>query len=322
MIKDMLSRAHIRKRRALHCLFGLLAVAAVGSLTSSCTTMRPASDESLQLRIEEVVSGFRGDVGVYVRHLRTGETASIQSDSLFPTASMIKVPILIKTFDAIEAGTLDSTQELVYRDSLYYPGVDVLGSFKDGEKIQLRKVALLMTSLSDNTASLWLQHLCGGGEAINRWLSARGFEATRMNSRTEGRRGDWEVYGWGQTSPREIAELLVLIRRGEAVSPTADEEMYRLLSKTYWDDKALSQIPPSVLAASKQGAVDQSRSEVVLVHAPHGDYVFSVITKNQEDERWTPDNEGEVLLRRVSRLLWTHFEPQSTWKPARGIASN
>lgn len=85
----------------------------------------------------------------------------------------------------------------MYRDSLYYPGMDLLGSFKDGEKIQLRKAAFLMTALSDNTASLWLQHLCGGGEAINRWLSDHGFQATRMNSRTEGRRKFWEVYGWG-----------------------------------------------------------------------------------------------------------------------------
>jgi beta-lactamase class A len=50
--------------------------------------------------------------------------------------------------------------------------------------------------------------------------------------------------------------------------------------------KRLSQIPPTVQVASKQGAVNQSRSEVVLVNAPSGDYVFCVITKNQQDESW------------------------------------
>lgn len=297
--------------------FGILCFFVAGSV-SSCASTRTAPSDSLQGSLEQVVTGFEGDVGIYVRHLRTGETASIQADSLFPTASMIKVPILIKTYDAIESGALDSTQELVYRDSLYYPGVDLLGSFKDGEKIQLKKVAFLMTALSDNTASLWLQHLCGGGEAINRWLDGRGYEATRMNSRTEGRREDWEIYGWGQTSPREMAELLITISRGEAVSPAADEEMHRLLSKSYWDEHALSQIPPWVGVASKQGAVDASRSEVALVHAPGGDYVFSVITKNQADVRWTPDNEGWVLLREVSRLLWNHFEPGSRWSSDSG----
>lgn len=298
----------------------MMFAASLGGLLSSCVTTRPALDDAaLQQKLEEIAGEFDGDVGIYVRHLQSGETAAIQADSLFPTASMIKVPILIKTFEAIDSGALAYHQELVYRDSLYYPGVDLLGSFKDGEKVQLAKVVFLMTALSDNTASLWLQHLCGGGEAINRWLSENGFEGTRMNSRTSGRRSDWEMYGWGQTTPREMAELLVMIREGEDVNRAASEEMYRTLSKSYWDDEALSQLPPWIGVASKQGAVNRSRSEVVLVHAPHGDYVFCVITKNQADERWTHDNEGSVLLRDVSRLVWNHFEPESDWAPAPGI---
>ncbi|UCD38677.1 MAG: hypothetical protein JSW54_04145 [Fidelibacterota bacterium] len=82
---------------------------------------------------------------------------------------------------------------------------------------------------------------------------------------------------------------------------------------------ALSEIPPTIQAASKQEAVNQSRSEVVLVNAPSGDYVFAVITKNQEDESWGRENEGFVLLRTISRLLWQTFEPDSDWQPAAGI---
>jgi beta-lactamase class A len=116
-----------------------------------------------------------------------------------------------------------------------------------------------------------------------------------------------------------MAELLVRIREGRAVSPDASERMYRNLTRIYWDGEALSQIPPTVQTASKQGAVNQSRSEVVLVHAPSGDYVFCVITKNQQDESWEANNEGFVLLRKISRMLWQHFEPKSDWSPAVGV---
>jgi beta-lactamase class A len=92
--------------------------------------------------------------------------------------------------------------------------------------------------------------------------------------------------------------------------------MYRNLIRIYWDGEALSQIPPYVQAASKQGAVNQSRSEVALVNAPGGDYAFCVITKNQQNESWERSNAGFVLLRDVSRTLWNHFEPKSGWKPA------
>jgi beta-lactamase class A len=172
-----------------------------------------------------------------------------------------------------------------------------------------------MITTSDNTASLWLQGLVGGA-AINEWLGAHGFDSTRVNSRVPGREDARSRYGWGQTTPREIAELLVMIREEKAVSPAASQEMYRHLTRIYWNAQALSQIPPWVQAASKQGAVDQSKSEVVLVNAPSGDYVFSVITKEQEDQRWVEDNEGYVLIRKVSALLWKTFEPEHPWSPA------
>ena len=175
-----------------------------------------------------------------------------------------------------------------------------------------------MITTSDNTASLWCQSLAGTGTAINEWLDKNGFSITRVNSRTPGREANRTKYGWGQTSPREMAELLVKIREGKVISERASERIYRNLIRIYFDSQALSQIPPYIQAASKQGSVDQSKSEVVLVNAPHGDYVFCVITKNQKDDRWESDNEGYVLIRNISRLLWEEFE-SSDWKPAAKI---
>ena len=82
---------------------------------------------------------FNGDVGIYVRHLKSGRTVAINADSIFPTASMIKIPITIGMFDKIEKGEIDYHSELIYKDSLLYAGVDILGSFKSGEKIALGK---------------------------------------------------------------------------------------------------------------------------------------------------------------------------------------
>lgn len=273
-------------------------------------------DEALRRQLEPLVSRFHGDAGIYIRHLRTGKEVAIHADTIFPTASMVKVPITIGVFNQIEKGRIAYDSLLTYRDSLLYEGDDILGSFKDGEKIALSKVMMLMITTSDNTASLWCQQLAGTGTAINSWLAANGFRDTRVNSRTEGRRDDWRRYGWGQTTPREMSTLLVRIRDGEVISPRASERIYRNLTRIYWDENALAEIPPYVQVASKSGWVSRSRSEVALVHAPHGDYVFCVLTKNQNDERFTYDNEGSVLLRAVSRILWNYFEPQSGWKPA------
>lgn len=273
-------------------------------------------DKALRQKIQSLVSGFLGDVGIYVEHLKTGKMVAINADAIFPTASMIKIPITIGMLNKIEKGKIDYDTILTYKDSLLYEGEDILGSFKDSEKIELAKVLMLMITTSDNTASLWCQSLAGTGTEINGWLMNNGFKDTRVNSRTPGRQNDWRKYGWGQTTPREMAELLIRIHRGKVVSARASERIYRNLIRIYFDSEALSQIPPYIQVASKSGAVDQSRSEVVLVNAPHGDYVFCVITKNQKDESWTSNNEGYVLLRNISKLLWKYFEHDSKWKPA------
>ncbi len=278
-----------------------------------------STDRVLTEKLSALARDFKGDIGIYVRHLKTNKTVAINADTIFPTASMIKVPITIGMFSKIEAGAIRYDSVLVYKDSLLYAGEDILGSFKQGEKISLSKVLMLMITTSDNTASLWCQSMAGTGTAINQWLSDNGFQKTRVNSRTPGRESNRSRYGWGQTTPKEMAELLVKIREGEVISARASERIYRNLIRIYWDTEALSQIPPYVQVASKSGAVDRSKSEVVLVNAPHGDYVFCVITKNQQDQRWEPDNEGYVIIRKISSLLWNYFEPKSKWQPAKGI---
>ncbi|HTY36531.1 MAG TPA: serine hydrolase, partial [Bacteroidota bacterium] len=98
--------------------------------SSSQITRSAYVDAALQQKLESAVQGFKGNVGVYVRNLKTGQMAAVNQDTLFPTASMIKVSILCGIFDKIEKGELKYNQELLYRDSLKYDD-GVTGSFRD-----------------------------------------------------------------------------------------------------------------------------------------------------------------------------------------------
>ena len=88
--------------------------------------------------------------------------------------------------DKIQKGELKYDSALTYKDSLLYDGSDILGSFKNDEKILLKKVMMLMLTTSDNTASLWLQSLAGKGTRINEIMDSLGLVNTRVNSRTPG----------------------------------------------------------------------------------------------------------------------------------------
>lgn len=276
-------------------------------------------DTALEARLQALAARVEGGTGIYVRHLATGRGALVRADELFPTASIIKVPILIATFDQVARGLLPYDTVLTWADSLRYGDDDgLVNQLRDGARLPLNQATLMMITTSDNAASLLLQALVGGGAAINTWLAANGFDSTRVNSRTPGRREIWERYGWGQTTPREIAEMVARIRAGTVVNPAASDQMYRHLTRIHWNGEALSQLPPWVQAASKQGMVSRARGEVVLVNAPGGDYVFAVLTRDQADTSEGRDNQGFVLIRAVSRLLWEEFVPDHPWTPPEG----
>lgn len=274
------------------------------------------TDDKLQKKIQEAIGGFNGDIGIYVKNIRTGKIVAINADTVFPTASIVKVPILIGIMDKIEKGELTYDSTLVYKDSLLYEGEDILGAFKNDEKISLKKVMMLMLTTSDNTASLWLQSLAGKGARINEILDSLGMVYTRVNSRTPGRENNRTQYGWGQTTPKEMGTIFEKIYHNEIFSVAACDRMMRCLGRNYWDlNEAISQVPPSIEVFSKNGCVNASRSEVLLVNAPHNPYIFCIFTKNNKDIQWTHANEAWTVARKISLMLWKYFEPKNKWAP-------
>ena len=263
-------------------------------------------NRKLQKNVDALVKDYNGDIGVYIKSLKTGKVVQLNADTIFPTASIVKVPILVGVMDKINKGELTYHQEQAYHDSMLYAGVDILGSFKNGEKIELSKLLMLMLSMSDNTASLWLQKLAGTGTAINQLMEKNGFAHTRVNSKTIGREKDRSQYGWGQTTPKEMASIFEKMYRGQIISDSVSKKMIRLLGRNYWDEEALSEISSTTFVASKSGAVDASRDEILLVMAKEP-YILSIFTKNNKDRSWNGNNEAWVLTRKISKLAFEYY---------------
>lgn len=265
-------------------------------------------DRRLDAEIRQLTSGFKGEIGVYIKTLRTGKTVEIQADTTFPTASIVKVPLLMGIMDRIGRGSLKYHDTLTWLDTIRYdPGEDIIPYLKVGTRIELSKVMMLMMTISDNNASLWLQAIAGGGSAVNEMLDRYGYHHTRVNSRTPGRESSRGIYGWGQTTPREMARIFEDIIRYKIFDSAGCDRMMRVMGRQYWDEEALSAIPPNVFVASKNGAVNASRSEVLYVNGPEP-YILSIFTKNNEDRSWETGNEAWVLTRKISKLVWGHHQ--------------
>ncbi|MBD1426778.1 serine hydrolase [Sphingobacterium arenae] len=291
--------------------YGLLTVL-LFSITSISYAQK--NDTKLEHILQNEIKAFQGDVGIFVQHFKKNRTVSIQADTIFPTASLVKVPILVGVFNKINLGKLKLNTPYIYDAKRVYGGSGLMQFYKDSTQTNLSTMISLMLTYSDNVTSIWCQELAGGGKEINQLMDSLDLPNTKVNSRTEGRQQIWEQYGWGQTTPREIAQLMTLIRQGKVITPRLSDKMYRYLKNQYYNGEALSQLPAHIATASKTGALNQTRNEVVFVHAPSGDFVFTVLTKNNKDQRWVVDNEAEVLIRKITRILWNYFEPNGKFK--------
>ena len=70
------------------------------------STVFAQTDTKLTAKLQDAVKGFKGQVGIYVQNLKTGKTVALNADTLFPTASMIKVSIQCGLMDKIEKGEI------------------------------------------------------------------------------------------------------------------------------------------------------------------------------------------------------------------------
>jgi len=74
------------------------------------------TDKKLQAKAEELIKGFNGDIGIYIKDLKTGKIVAINADTIFPTASMVKIPILLGIVEKMKKGKFSYLQPPFYKD--------------------------------------------------------------------------------------------------------------------------------------------------------------------------------------------------------------
>ncbi|MGQ0713890.1 MAG: serine hydrolase [Gemmatimonadaceae bacterium] len=244
-------------------------------------------------------------VGYSVRNVDTGERLERHGDETFPTASLIKVAILVTLFDLVEQKKIALDDPLTVLAIDQVPGSGVLQYFKPGAIITVGDAAWLMIGLSDNTATnLILDRII-----IRRvWekMEALGLPHTKVHSKSFLRIASVAMdssvkYGLGVTTPSEMARLLELIALGKAVSPAADSMMLRML-ETGDNPALLLRYAAGTRAAHKWGGTDQVRTDCALFFRQTR-VVACVLTKDNEDRSWRVDNEAQVTIARMGEAI-------------------
>ena len=264
-----------------------------------------ADTAGLRRTLDSVGDAHHGVVGYAVHNVDTGERLTRRGDETFPTASLIKVPVLVTVFDLVEKGQLALDDKLTVLRIDMVPGSGQLQHLHPGIVITVRDAAWLMTTISDNTATnLLLDRI-----VIRRvWdkMEALGLPHTKVHSKTFQRFTSVAMdssakYGLGVTTPDEMAALYARLAAGTAVSPAADSAMLALMFDNE-DDALLQRYVEGARAANKTGATDQVRTECALWEL-QSRVVACVMTKENRDTRWVLDTEPQLLMGRLGKVI-------------------
>src|SRR5580698_6065534 len=294
----------------IRILFAAVLIFAGAALAGA---QEPSAKEDAQLdqQLQAIAAAHHGKLAVFARNLKTGETASLDADQPVKTASTIKMGILLDAAEQIRAGQASFDEKLVLTKANQVEGSGILGQLTAPMSLTLRDVLHLMVVLSDNTATnvaidrLGLAH-------INATIRAAGLKDTWLYKKVYVPASgpmpeDQPKFGLGKTTAREMAGLMErfatckLSLDGSPALPGDGKICGALLHmlRNQQDRNSLPRYLETLdtgekgsAIANKTGALDQVRNDVAIIASKAGPIVIAAFTQENEDQRWTGDNEA------------------------------
>jgi beta-lactamase class A len=289
------------------------------------------SIDTVASEIERLAEATGGIVGVAATQLATGRHIGYREDELFPTASVIKLPLLVTMYEDAIAGRIDLTERVMYREDTKVAGSGVLQYLDDGLDPTVRDLSVLMMSVSDNTATDLLFDRVGKAR-IEATMHRLGLASIRVPF--DIREMLMELVDMDHTKAGGYDELRRLLRisagsGGRSMIPdqadrSTPEDMCRLCelieSRAILDDRSCGEIielmkriqsatripgllPKGTVVAHKTGSYRRLRNDVGIVYAPNGPYVGALSAR--ELARDNVDDDG--ALARISLAVYEEF---------------
>lgn len=277
--------------------------------------------------IKHEVEHINGRIGIYIKHIESGEIISLRDNETFQLASVFKIPVLFTLFKQIYEGKLSLDDRIILSHGMKTYGSGLLSSMKSGLNLSIHDLALLMMANSDNTATDILFQIITR-ESIMSFTKELGLKSTIIDYDTRAlildylgldpnksltipeldhlpesvwsdhvrmeRQAAFEKSFHNTSTPREIAFLLEKCVNGEIINKETSNKILEIMKHHTGAEIILRYLPMTTEIARKGGSLARSGENTVL---------------NDVGVIWLPDNAGVLIICLFgNELKEMHFE--------------
>jgi beta-lactamase class A len=235
--------------------------------------------------------------GVFLIDPDTGAYLDWNGNTEFAAASTIKFPILVAFFQDVDAKKIRLDEKLTLKKELVGGGAGGFQYKPLGSQFTALETATQMIIVSDNTATNLLIERLGGISALNQRFQNWGLTATQLRNLLP------DLEGTNTTSPKDLAQLMTAVQKGDLISPKSHDRLLNIMRRTRTATLLPKGLGPGATIAHKTGDIGSMVGDVGLIDLPSGKrYVAVAMVKRPHN-----NVQAKELIRQVSRAAYQEF---------------
>lgn len=234
---------------------------------------------------------------IYVWDYETGNYADINADEIFPTASIIKLPVLVQLFRSIEKNQLTIYDEMPLTEYYRTEGSGSLQFKAANSKYKIDTLARMMITESDNSATNMIMAELGSMTDINSGIREWGLKHTYIQT--------WlpDLGGTNHSTARDMAQILYNIDNPNFLSTSSREKIFDYMGHVHNNRLIAAGLPSGATFLHKTGDIGKMLGDAGIVFAPNGKKYIVVIFANR------PHNSplGKDFIVKASEIIYNNM---------------
>ena len=268
------------------------------TLSSLSTEINP-----LKTKLEELAKKYPElEPKLFLVDLDNQGFVSIRGKNRIPSASTIKLPILVAFFQDLDRGKIQLDEQLIMTEDKIVGGSGDMQHQQPGTKFSALETAEKMIVISDNTATNMLIERLGGMSELNQRFLSMGLTNTQLSNPLP------DLTGTNTTSSEDLGNLLLKIDNGDLISLRSRDRLLHIMGNVEKDTLLPQGLESGALIAHKTGDIKSVLADVGLIDMPNGKrYIASMLVRR-------PDNSAQAqeFIQQASGIAYQYFKQPQT----------